>query len=524
MGGRSHWELPSRRISAGAKNRDTERMRAGRQQWRLQTRREEGEEVTGGCTEEKNHRERQKRPKKELASRMIRRVLAQPGTWGLYQVVRNEKLGTEERSALENQDQGIREGARQLPSDGLSVWSRAQQAARSFADKQCYLGRTECSQGVEEASRRMNREKGAKAWGLVEGGPSERPMMLLCPRPVFSLRLPATSPKPPRSPCSFFISLNLATFHSVVHSFPSRYFSLLPSAHPLSELVLCSDCGFCSCPPHPRQTRSLPSGSLHSCISAGLMAPPGNPVCAPATTVIPVCLDFRSFRLLFSRLLSHLFTACTHTAVSLHTEASSPSFSSNVYFHGWEQLRPLKPKTTGIILNSTLLFGSQLQMLRRSSCLAHGGSLLSTATQTRLEQARLENKDNFLDGLSASSLPSPNLSHTLRPDFPSWNTHGLCCSPRDTDTGDLRASQGWQCFQLHLSPPHPCSRSSTALSHCHQTPGSSIALYTHPVDGPLSLPPVQVMVSIHQGLVPTSPPLEGIPWLSTQLLCFCPVI
>ena len=76
-------------------------------------------------------------------------------------MVRNEKLGAEERSALENQDQGRREGARQLPSDGLSVWSRAQQAARSFADKQCYLGRTECSQGVEEASRRMNREKAA---------------------------------------------------------------------------------------------------------------------------------------------------------------------------------------------------------------------------------------------------------------------------------------------------------------------------------------------------------------------------
>ena len=174
---------------------------------------------------------------------------------------------------LENQDQDGREGAGQLPLDGLSVWARAWQAARSFEDKQCYLGRTECSQGVEEASRRMNREKGAKAWGLVEGGPSERPMMLPCPRPVFSPGLPATSPKPPRNPCSFFISLNLATFHSVVHSLPSRYFSLLPSAHPLSEPVLCSDCGFCSCPPHSPQTRSLPSGSLHSCISAGLMAP-----------------------------------------------------------------------------------------------------------------------------------------------------------------------------------------------------------------------------------------------------------
>lgn len=148
--------------------------------------------------------------------------------------------------------------------------------------------------------------------------------MLLCPRPVFSLGLPATSPKPPRSPCSFFISPNLATLHSVVHSLPSRYFSLLPSAHPLSEPVLCSDCGFCSCPLHPPQTRSLPSGSLHSCISAGLMAPSGNPVCAPATTVIPVCLDFRSFRLLFSRLLSHIFTACTRTAVSLHTHTSLP--------------------------------------------------------------------------------------------------------------------------------------------------------------------------------------------------------
>lgn len=281
--------------------------------------------MTGGCLEEeKNHRERQKRPKKELASRMSKRVLTQPGTWGLYQVVSNEKLGAEERSAVENQDRGIREGARQLPSDGLSVWARAQEAARSFADKQCYLGRTECSQGVEEASRRMNREKGAKAWGLVEGGPSERLMMLLCPRPVFSLGLPATSPKPPRSPCSFFISPNLATLHSVVHSLPSRYFSLLPSAHPLSEPVLCSDCGFCSCPLHPPQTRSLPSGSLHSCISAGLMAPSGNPVCAPATTVIPVCLDFRSFRLLFSRLLSHIFTACTRTAVSLHTHTSLP--------------------------------------------------------------------------------------------------------------------------------------------------------------------------------------------------------
>lgn len=60
--------------------------------------------------------------------------MAQPGAWGLYQVVRNEKLGAEERSVLENQDQGVREGAGQLPSDGLSVWAKAQQAVRSFAD------------------------------------------------------------------------------------------------------------------------------------------------------------------------------------------------------------------------------------------------------------------------------------------------------------------------------------------------------------------------------------------------------
>lgn len=38
--------------------------------------------------------------------------------------------GAEERSVLENQDQGVREGAGQLPSDGLSVWAKAQQAVR----------------------------------------------------------------------------------------------------------------------------------------------------------------------------------------------------------------------------------------------------------------------------------------------------------------------------------------------------------------------------------------------------------
>lgn len=121
-------------------------------------------------------------------------------------------------------------------------------------------------------------------------------------------------------------------------------------------------------------------------------------------------------------LIYSLHSHSCHSAyahMSPTAEASSPSSSSDVYFHGWEQLRPLKPKTTGIILNSTLLFGSQLQMLPSSSCLAHSGSFLSTATQTRVGQARLENKDNFLDGLSASSLPSPNLSHTLRTDFPS---------------------------------------------------------------------------------------------------------
>lgn len=148
--------------------------------------------------------------------------------------------------------------------------------------------------------------------------------MLPCPRPVFSLGLPVTFPKPPQSPCSFFISLNLATFHSVAHSLPSRYFSLLPSAHSLSEPVLCSDCGFCSCPPHP-PTDAVPAlrlpPQLHIRWSHG---PPGNPVCAPATAVTPVCLDFRGFRLLFSRLLSHLFTACTRTAVILHTHTCLP--------------------------------------------------------------------------------------------------------------------------------------------------------------------------------------------------------
>ena len=66
-----------------------------------------------------------------------------------------------------------------------------------------------------------------------------------------------------RGLCSFFISLTLATFHSLVHCLPSRDFALLPtSTKALSyKPALCSDCGFFPSPPQRAGPPEAPSAA-----------------------------------------------------------------------------------------------------------------------------------------------------------------------------------------------------------------------------------------------------------------------
>lgn len=204
--------------------------------------------------------------------------------------------------------------------------------------------------GVEEASSE-NREKGCQGQAGGRRTKCERPTMLPCPRPVApgaAGDLPQTSPEPL---FLFYLTEPCNVSLPVAHSLPSRYFSLPPAPTPCLSRSSVPTVASALAHPTPPQMRSLPSGSLHSCISAGLMAPRKSCMWHPLLLGTPVVLGLPRLQTLFSRLLSHLFTACIRqlsfcirTHVS-HSRGFKPSFSSDVHFHGWEQLPPLKPKT-----------------------------------------------------------------------------------------------------------------------------------------------------------------------------------
>lgn len=86
---------------------------------------------------------------------------------------------------------------------------------------------------------------GEPSTGGAEGGERQGPDARhnhLCPPLAPSDVTMATS----QGLCSFFILLNLVTFHSMVRSFPSRDFSLLPTSTKAfsREVDFCSDCRF----------------------------------------------------------------------------------------------------------------------------------------------------------------------------------------------------------------------------------------------------------------------------------------
>lgn len=240
-----------------------------------------------------------------------------------------------------------------------------------------------------------------------------------------------------RGLCSFLTSLKLATFHSLVHSLPSRDFALLPtSTKALSyKPALCSDCGFFLSPPRRAGPPEAPSAAASP---VAVWSPQVTLWLDPAVTDTRMPITSAPSDSCSQWLLSHFhfaLSSCKSAHSDLSPGGSAPTHSScDVYFHEWEQLQPLKPKTTGITVDSSLPFDSQLQMPPRSSCLAHGCSLLSTATWAGLGPARLENGDHFLDGLPASSLPLPQSVTHAATRLPFLQR--MCRSPRDTHTAE----------------------------------------------------------------------------------------